>query len=98
MIVPEEAGIGAVPEYEAKAAAEENRPTSRTSPRIFAATIGPTPQIASRFAGASRSRAAVSSRSRASISPESERSRLIAAQARVERTRSVLRALDARRR
>lgn len=28
------------------------RPTSRTSPRIFAATSGPTPQIESRFAGA----------------------------------------------
>src|SRR5439155_25679651 len=51
MILPLEAGIGAVPEYEAKAAAEENRPTSRTSPRIFAATSGPTPQIESRFAG-----------------------------------------------
>ncbi len=51
MTVPLEAGIGAVPEYEAKAAAEENRPTPRTSPRIFAATSEPTPQIESRFPG-----------------------------------------------
>ena len=98
MIVPLEAGIGAVPEYEAKAAAEENRPTSRTSPRIFAATSGPTPQIDSRFAGAAWSSTEMISRSRIPISPESERSLVMAEQASEERTRSVPRALDARRR
>src|SRR5438876_4324201 len=90
--------MGAVPQYEANAAAEENRPTSRTSPRIFAATRGPTPQIESRFAGATWSSAEVMSRSTAPISPERERSLVIAEQASEDRTRSVARALDARRR
>src|SRR5438094_8076138 len=98
MIVPLEAGMGAVPQYEANAAAEENRPAVRAAPRIFAATRGPTPQIESRFAGATWSSAEVMSRSTAPISPERERSLVIAEQASEDRTRSVARALDARRR
>src|SRR2546426_12163305 len=97
MIVPEEAGIGAVPEYEAKAAGEENRPTSRASPRIFAATSGPTPQIARRFAGAARSSEAVISRSSAAASPARERSLAMAEHASVERTLSVVLAREATR-
>jgi hypothetical protein len=44
---PLEAGTGAVPVCAAKAAGLRKRPMPRVSPRILAATIGPTPRIAS---------------------------------------------------
>ena len=66
-------------------------------PEVFAATSGPTPQIARRFAGASLSSEAMISRSSAAISAASERSLVMAAHASVDRTPSVGRARTARR-